>query len=234
MGAGASYTIEFEDMYADSIKINSVNISEDGQTAIVDCEIALTGSVKATSYMYGCGWINDCSIICRNITVESTYDDPITEEDVRDAIENGSWNADGIYGGGWIHSTFDGEVEVDVDSDFYGNAFVNKATYQIVDGDVIDFIDKAVLGENVEYFAWYNGQQLGSYSTEDDAIREVKYYINEQISDGTPDNVDFAECWVESEYWYLTNESGDIDYDNDPEVVWTADGDRDYEDYIDW
>ena len=73
--------------------------------------------------------------------------------------------------------------------------------------------------KSVAYLALFNGDILDVYDTYDEAIADLKSEIDYEIADGGVDNIDFGECWVE------TN-------DDAAEVVYIADGDEDYAQYV--
>lgn len=73
--------------------------------------------------------------------------------------------------------------------------------------------------KTVAYLALFNGDILDVYDTYDEAIADLKSEIDYEIADGGVDNIDFGECWVE------TN-------DDAAEVVYIADGDEDYAQYV--
>ena len=102
---------------------------------------------------------------------------------------------------------------------------------------VIDFIDKAVTGDNVEYDVYFNGDVLDGYDELDKAIEALKEYINKEIADGKAEDINFSECTVERYPYYLRNGSEDYweyetDFDVDDFVEYTADSDPDYEQYV--
>ncbi len=64
---------------------------------------------------------------------------------VEDEIAGNAYKS--VYGGGWIHSTWDGTfAEIDERN---WSQFIDA---HITDQDVIDYVDKAVQGENIEHF----------------------------------------------------------------------------------
>jgi len=67
------------------------------------------------------------------------------------------------------------------------------------------------------YTALYNGEIFDVSSDCDTLIEQLKAEIDEAIADGDVENIDFGECWVE---------------DDDEEVMYIADGDADYAEYI--
>lgn len=68
-----------------------------------------------------------------------------------------------------------------------------------------------------KYTAFYNGEIFDVSSDCDDLIKQLKAEIDEAIAEGDVENIDFGECWVE---------------DEDEEVMYIADGDSDYAEYL--
>lgn len=136
---------------------------------------------------------------------------------------NGFYDGSGVVGGGYIHSTFDGEVELtDLDS-YDGYNGIYKAAIIIQDKNVVDFIDLAVLGDNVQYVTLENYDVIDAYNTESEAIDALKEYIRDEVLTKYPiDDVDFSAYTVREEFYYMANaeDYGDSDWG---EVVWTAD-----------
>lgn len=69
------------------------------------------------------------------------------------------------------------------------------------------------------YLALFNGEILDVFNDFDEAKAALKSEIDAAIADGNADGVDFGECWIE------TN-------DENEEIMYIADGDNDYADYI--
>lgn len=87
--------------------------------------------------------------------------------------------------------------------------------------------------ENEEYMiydAYFNGDCIDSFYSENRAIRHIENLIDNYIDNHVSvDNLDFDECYVQPEMRYLYDaESDDWDYDSDGGTSWTADK----EDYI--
>ena len=151
--------------------------------------------------------------------------------------EASNYTGSGNLGGGWVHSTFDGNFELDRINSRSGYNSIDKITGQVVSQMVIDFIDQAVTGDNVEYDVYFNGDGLDGYDELDKAIEALKEYINKEIADGNVEDINFSECTVERYYYYLRNGSEDnweyeTDFDVDNYVEYTADSDPDYEQYV--
>ena len=144
---------------------------------------------------------------------------------VKDLLQKeASFDGEGRFGGGWVGVTFKGDFEItDVDS-HNGYNPVSSFGAKVNEDFVIDYLDKAKYGDNLEYTAYYNGDILDTYNTEEEAIAALKQEISEDISAADP-----SDCYVERTYYILTNGSvGNYEYDSDldsAEVVYTADSD---------
>ena len=71
----------------------------------------------------------------------------------------------------------------------------------------------------ITYVAFYNEDILGNYDDYDEAVADLKAEIDEMIAQGRAHWVDFEQCWVETD-------------DDDEEVMYCADSDDDYAEYI--
>lgn len=161
----------------------------------------------------------------------------INPEYIKECIRDSSFDGEARMGGGWVGSTFEGKIEdLDTSSNSgYGYQYVDSADLTITNKYVVDFLDKAKYGDNKEYTAIFNGEIFETYETEQAAIDELKTEINEAIAVGGPESVDFSDCYVEENYWQLLSAEGDsewIDSFNPDNVIYTADGDADYEEYL--
>lgn len=164
--------------------------------------------------------------------IESLYEEIIpliTPDDIdysyiaEQLKSNGFYDGSGVVGGGYVHSTFDGEVELtDIDNhDGYNGIY--KATIIIQDKNVVDFIDEAVRGDNVTYAALEDYDILDSFNTEEEAIDYITGYIREQLSNyDDPEVFDFSAYTVQEEFYYMTDPDS-YDYGDFGEVVWAAD-----------
>jgi len=150
---------------------------------------------------------------------------------IKDKLDYGKYyEGSASLGGGWIGSTFDGEFEVTDVNSSSGYNDIESYTAFIPDDDVIDFIDKAKYGDNVEYTAFYNGDILDAYNELDEAITALKEEILEDVA-----AADLTECYVERSYYYLRNASVDnYEYEHDwdySEVEYSADSDPEFEEF---
>jgi len=160
-----------------------------------------------------------------------TVDDisPAFIEDVLSGTISGcNYNGTGRFGGGWIGVKFAGAFEItDIDSS-NGNDDITGYACSVDEGFVIDYIDKAKYGDNIEYTAFYNGDILDTYNDLDEAISALKSEILEDISAADP-----YDCYVERNYYFLRNGSVDnYEYESDwynSEVEYCADSDSDFD-----
>lgn len=72
--------------------------------------------------------------------------------------------------------------------------------------------------DKITYVVFFNGEILGTFDDYNKAEYALKDEINETIAMGAADSIDFSECWIEDEY--------------DEEVMYIADGDDDYTEYL--
>lgn len=238
MGAGAGYSIETKDVkIVGDIQITSFNVEADKWwlSTKVHCIIPILASVRADSYMYGCPWIENVSMTVTGIEINfmktEEYPD-VTEDMIREVLENpvNYWGK-GVYGGGWTHSKFDGEYEIKQFSKVDYMDDIDSVEIKIDDELVVDFIDLAVQGENLEYEVIFNDDAIESYESEDEAIQALKATINDTIAEYGPEGVNFNNCYVEQMYWILLNGEGEDDLDVDSVYrVYNASDDPDYED----
>ena len=225
MGAGAGYSIETKDVkIVGDVQINSFERTGEDSNAIfrydvidVDCNISLIGSVKATSYMYGCDWIKDVPMTVTGVSINFLHDGSnaeISEGDIADILSNTkNYVGEAMYGGGWDADDID-NVIITIDNKY-----------------IVDFIDLAVTGDNKEYSIVLNGEPVDSFEDQDEAIDQLDTWIRDDIAENGIDSIDFSECFVEELYWQ-ENVNGEIDfvdpwYDN---IVYRADP-ADFEDF---
>jgi len=128
-------------------------------------------------------------------------------------------------GAGWSHATFDGNFTIETDS--YDTYDLN-----IPDKFIVDYLDRAIVGDNKVYDIIYNGEIHETMDDEDDAIAELKTLISEGIKIGGIESVNLDECYVEQGYEFLLNGEGDSDVDFDTGYrYYEAIDDPDYSDY---
>ena len=171
-GPGAGYTVETKGI--DNIVITSINYSRDesGGSIYSINGTATIDEMRANSYYYGTGTINGPIKVSLNYVWLSDYDTSGIEDDselIEVAKETIYEHADTsfVYGGGYSHSTYDGQVgELDGHSDDYWTGY-------IYDDSIIRYIDDAVSGDNkYEYYRVVldDYDVYDAYDTEDEAI----------------------------------------------------------------
>lgn len=148
--------------------------------------------------------------ISRHESLNEAYDKilQLVEKEVSDNINNESYfydlitdlaNSEGrkfsyTYGGGWSHSTYDGTLSA-IDEKRY-----DYIDAELLDADIIKFIDEAVQGENYwEYYkVTFNGGWDESYDTKDE--------LKSELSNMNPDELDEIDSVYLSREYYDENE----------------------------
>lgn len=208
MGAGAGYTLQVKDVQITG-DIQIISFGKIGETDTyvfhydvieVECVVPITGSVKADSYMYGCNWIEDVPMTVTKLNINVDSGAEITEAEISDILSNpANYVGEGVYGGGWTHSTFDGVFNINAKGDRIDD--VEDVTLSIENQNLINFIDLAVQGENKEYDVVFNGDALEGYEDQDEAIAALDEMIRNEILENGIDSVDFSSCYIEELYW---------------------------------
>ncbi len=204
-------------------------------------EVAMTVDSVSLDLGFGNGYNRDILTVDATEHFETMFDgdidsiwedvlpiltvDDIDPEYVKDLLQKEAFfDGEGRFGGGWIGVTFEGDFEIDDVNSHNGYNPVGSFAAHITEGFVIDYLDKAKYGDNLEYTAYYNGDILDTYNTEKEAIAALKQEITEDIA-----NADLSDCYVERTYYILTNGSTDrYEYETDfdsAEVVYTAESD---------
>lgn len=156
-GPGAGYTIKWNLESIKSINsFNVTNVSEPDQygliTAEADCDVDVTVEiVEAYSYYYGIDSpLNDVPAKMTKVKFEidpelwpeigSLYDADVAfaEELLNNEIYDTISNGEVMYGGGWLHSTWDGTL-TDYDHD-------DLIEVKVTDEEIIQYVDDAVSG----------------------------------------------------------------------------------------
>jgi len=125
-------------------------------------------------------------------------------------------------GGGWSHSTFTGEFTITCERAFYDESY----SIEIPNKFIVDYLDKAITGDNRIYEVVINGYGVDGYDDQDEAILRLGELIQEEIAKNGIDSIDFSNCYVEELYW-TEDVDGNQDfidpwYDN---IVYRADSD---------
>ena len=176
-GPGAGYTIETKG-YSLNGQINSVKVSKLKEQHYVayaiECDVNLTGEVdtyEASGYYAGTGEVNSLPISCNHIYLEvpgGTLNDwrIISDEDYEnDNVNESTLNIEALldlikedlaqgecsftYGGGWFHTTYDGQV---TDDDWLSGVYYTdmKATIYLSDDEDIKKVDRMTTGFDYE------------------------------------------------------------------------------------
>ena len=220
-GAGAGYEITWDSIVID--RVNSYErVSGKNRNNLVEfeCDIDCTvKNVEAESYMYGTSRydkINAKAKITRVfLNFEGFEDDEIDVDKTSfdyavDQLIEYSDNSF-MYGGGWVHSTYDGTIsEIDTRKNW------EQFDAKIVDKDVIDYIDKAVSGDNIFdiYEVFVDNEVWNDFSTEKEAIDYANKLLDGELA-GTGSVVTIEK---ESEIEYF---NGEVDFLDDREVIET-------------
>lgn len=217
-GAGAGYTVSGELQYDPQIKSFNV-VSRENDIMEVDCDIdGILEDVYFESYDYG-DKVEEANVHISHVTLDvcnlkddDGNDKELDEYTLRDALDG--LKVSPLIGGGWTHTTFDGDLSCDenkIDCNAYSDIYVVGVDMVMTNSDLVEYIDKAVCGENI--FTQYT-----VFSEEEDALE-------------TFDELDEAIEWAESNNGYKVV-SSQFKYDFDEnvedlfvdEVEWTADG----------
>lgn len=238
-GPGAGYTITakgFSDVNITSARV--VKADGNGGTIAVDGTCTID-ELYAESYYYGTGKmvnipaaITEVYISEYDLGYDANGDDEdiskMSEEElivlVKETVEYYRDEIEAVYGGGWMHSTYDGSID----------GRDEPIVLQITDQDAINFIDLAVQGENVitEYRVQADGVDADYYyEEEDEAIAKADElavdpeYIGQTITvvrwedyydfEGMP--FDYSEPYTE------------VVYEVENELQWGDDEDTDYQ-----
>ena len=206
-GAGAGYDIQgtlfFEEV--NNLEIISVNESSDNyyNTEMVDvvCKFdakAQISNLKASSYYYGgeIKGVGDIDLKVDKCFISVDKDewniDFKNAKEIADYIKEQEADFDMSYGGGWLHSQYDGTIskegyEIELES----NGDWQIVDAKILDKDLIECIDKIVSGKNVEYRVIQDGEEIEWFENEQDAIdfaeknncsRVEKYYLSYEFN----------------------------------------------------
>lgn len=191
--------------------------------------MATTDDVKFNDLVDEYGYQND-SIIYNYLTA-SDFDikssDFISGVDylIEDFIADNR-DSSFVYGGGYMHSTYDGQIMSIEDNDF-ADMYIDDSTEK--GKQTIEYIDKAVLGENVsvEYEVYIDNDFNVAFYNDDnkDAENKAIAYVKDYIEHNEVQNID--DCYVKRVEWLELFDGTDYDTDmQDSEIVWNG-----YEEY---
>ena len=234
-GPGAGYTLEGKIKISgiETLKPVKYDICNDfgyknSYDVTFDCVgIGTIEDFKFDSYMYGDTIDSaniDISAVRVNIWKEDGFEN-IEEfvksnlEYIKNCIVGARVESSHVYGGGYIHSKFDGTIcEVDeILNNSYSDEFGEVCTElfamdaTIRDTDIIEYVDKAVTGDNYydRYEVMVDGDCIEDFETESEAIEYAK-------KDPDADEV------VRVSYHEMFN--GDLDIE-ESETVWEREDD---------
>lgn len=207
-GGGAGYTIKGT---LGDIKVNSFNIKDEQEdkygikTYEISCDIDATfNDIKCESYYYS-DEVPQANIKITGITLDDNMivsDDTPTElnkETIKYSLED--ITIEDVIGGGFVHQTFDGEMNCDVDGSVYQEFYLSHIIFKFVDEEIIDFIDQAVQGDN--YISQYDvfdstGDLIDTLDDEESAIQFAKDNNGVRVMKNTY-KVSFSGDYVDTE-----------------------------------
>lgn len=232
-GPGAGYTIRVNGI--DNVNITSARLVQTdpdyGWIIEVDGTCTLD-KVVADSYYYGTEELFDVEARVLKLYVEwynegLGYPQPeeMDESELIDLAKSELVNLDDEirynYGGGWMHSTYNGTIgEISDSRD-------DVVELVITDQEVIDYIDKAVTGDTI-YDVYYVEDERDDIIEAFDDEKDAVAFAKEELASGNYSEVT-VEKVVEK---YLFGGEPDVDFYGDSEVVWQGQYERD-EDFDD-
>lgn len=161
-GPGAGYKIECKGYRVGNADKGAVKVSDFGENAKkleFDCRVVGTvDSIHASSYYYGADIEDSDSPELRSFEIDAIMtivpnDIYENEDEAFQAALDELGDSEIVYGGGWSHSTYDGTIlEYEDLSRFYDpeNFGATMFSGHLTNQETIDFIDKAVQGENID------------------------------------------------------------------------------------
>ena len=185
-GPGAGYTVSGT---LTNVKINNVKDIEpagkDNYGTYFEVELDAVAdfvNVRAESYYYG-GDIDSTPVSIIRARVNS--DNEPTVEEVKDAIEDAKIKV--TLGGGWVHSTFDGFIEGDLNKspssiDTY-ESVLDGILFELTDKRAVTYLDKAVQNDNTEtlFEVVKDDVPEDAFESEDEAITYAKKYGCDEV-----------------------------------------------------
>lgn len=218
-GPGAGYTISGT---LDTFTINSFDVKVDGETDFgkyytINCDIdGVLSDVRSEGYYTG-GVIDETPIKITEMLVSSYKDyeggEP-TEEDIYDLLTK--FDFEEVYGGGWSHSTFANDLEIDANHMNYGYSEfdLDKIVFKFTDPQTVDAIDKYSTGDNY----------TTEFSVLDEDDYEVEFFDDKDAAIKFAEENDLSKVVETHWYWeYLGNgEYNTTDRFEDNDVVWEA------------
>lgn len=215
-GPGASYTIKGT---LENVRITKVGeITTDGNSVFsVDVEgTADFVDVVCESYMYG-GKIESTPV--KLSSVSGYFEDDAGLENIKLDIKGElAYALTGakvktIYGGGYSHSTFDGDMDCKIEDSY----FLSGVYFEFTNPYAIDFVDRAVQAPDLMYGVLTDDFVIeDAFDDEDEAIEYAKEYGYNEV----------VEVYQYSTFLYADNESEDTDEERG-ETIWTREDGED-------
>ncbi len=218
-GAGAGYHImgTIENAHVNSFSIAETTEDDYGiPTYILDCDITADFTdVSFESYEYG-SKVDMTNIHITKVCLTDNHE-PEDKGELNNTNIEQSLNqtmVKSLIGGGWIHQKFEGEVEFDDDNaagSSYADFYVEGIGYNFTDSDLVNYIDLAVIGENItdEFIVYSADDELERFDSEEEAIEYAK---------NNPEALKVEQLSYSYEY------DGDVDPNSEySEVVWERD-----------
>ena len=219
-GAGAGYNITGT---IDASTVNSFNIVETTEdkygtpTYLLDCDISATLEDVTFESYYDGGHVDSAQIQITKLLLVDNHDPEekgeLNNDNIKQSLDETQVKS--LIGAGWIHSTFDGNIEFkeeNADGSVYSDFYVYGIEYHFIDEELVKFIDLAVQGENVveEYIVYSEDyDELDRFDSEEEAIEYAK---------NTPNAVKVEEISYRYEF------DGDVDINSEySETVWEKD-----------
>lgn len=242
-GAGAGYKITSKCTIkkVNSLSLEKIDSFKENVTygivyvdATFNCDIDLAVSnLEFASYDFGGNVSREVDGKATKISLSMTFeadsmriDSDFVERKINGAIEDiksllvkETFDTKIVYGGGWLHVTYDGTIAElsDVYSVDYTGAYHNDydtevtgADAKITEQDVIDYIDKVVTGDDQE--TQYNvfdedGDLIETFDSQEDAIEFAKSNNGDSVDEtlliidinGEVDVIDSATVWRHEE-----------------------------------
>ena len=155
-GAGAGYTIRGEvsrNKTFNKIEITPNGIDGDNALFTVKCDIDATlEDVSAHSYYYGTPKKFNAPIKITEVKLSVYAEDlgggTLSVEEAKEIINTIS-TIETTIGGGWSHTTFDGNIDVNIYRDTLESPYdeVTDLSFRFLDDYQVKYIDRAVLGD---------------------------------------------------------------------------------------
>lgn len=223
-GPGAGYTVKTKGL--SDLVINSAKVvNKDGYYIEVEVDATATiDEMYADSYYYGTGKMDNIPVRIDTAFVDEYDLSTIDENDedslkilVKETLYDNASDTEYVYGGGWMHSHYNGEV---------GNGESDMWHGFITDQGAIDYIDTAVQGENYAPNYMVTDEVDGvieSFDNEEDAVAFAKEELKtgkyesltvEFVRDWYDYTGDYVETWENPEVVW----QGEYEYDDDYEV----------------